>query len=89
MITDSLKKAFSEHPASVNETYGEHLAVATSFGWRLVFGGVACLIHGILPFMFVTTGSRMIGQLHDEMVVNRVRRMAREPALEGASCQDT
>lgn len=84
MITGSIKKAFSEHPASVNETYSEHMAVATSFGWRMIFSGLACLIHGILPFMFVTTGSRMIDQLHDEMVVNRVRREARGPALEGA-----
>ncbi len=80
----SLQKAFSDHPSSVNETYSQHLCVASSFGWRLVFSGFACFIHAILPFMFVTTGSRMIDQLHDEMVVNRVRRAARDPVPEGA-----
>ncbi|MHA1566121.1 MAG: DUF6356 family protein [Alphaproteobacteria bacterium] len=84
MIAKSLQKAFSDHPASVNETYSQHFCVASSFGWRMMFSGFACLIHGLLPFLFVTTGSRVIGQLHDEMVVNRVRREALEAVPEGA-----
>ncbi|MCZ8130292.1 MAG: DUF6356 family protein [Steroidobacteraceae bacterium] len=68
-----LKKLFSEHPASVGETYGQHLANATGFGLRMVMGGLACLLHGLLPFLFVKTGSRAIEELHDRMVVNRSR----------------
>ena len=73
----SLTKLFTEHPASVDESYGEHLAMATGFGVRMVLGGIACLIHGLLPFLFVKTGSRQIGALHDIMVVNRNRKQAR------------
>lgn len=79
-----LQHAFSDHPASVNETYSQHLCVASSFGWRLMYSGLACFIHGFLPFLFVTTGSRMIAQLHDQMVVNRVRREAPGTVPEGA-----
>lgn len=73
----SLTKLFTEHPASVDESYGEHLAMATGFGVRMILGGIACLIHGLLPFLFVKTGSRQIGALHDIMVVNRNCKQAR------------
>ena len=65
---------FTKHPASVGETYGEHLVMATGFGVRMIVGGIACLIHGLLPFLFVKTGSSRIAQLHDTMVTNRSRK---------------
>ena len=64
-------KAFTDHPASVGETYGEHLVHASGFGLRMVAGGIACILHGILPFLFVKTGSNQIQTLHGRMVVNR------------------
>ena len=66
-----LRQLFREHPASVGETYGEHLRHATGFGLRMVLGGLACILHGVLPFLFVRTGSRQIATLHGQMVVNR------------------
>jgi hypothetical protein len=69
-----LHKAFTDHPASVGETYTEHLAMASGFGTRMIFGGIACLLHGIFPFLFVKTGSRCIADLHSTMVANRVRK---------------
>lgn len=68
----TLKTLFTEHPASVNETYIEHMGMASSFGFRMVGCGIACLIHGLLPFLFVTTGSNAIRELHGRMVTNRV-----------------
>ena len=67
-------KLFTEHPASVGESYGEHLVMASGFGLRMIAGGIACLIHGLLPFLFVTTGSAQIAQLHDTLVANRRRK---------------
>jgi Family of unknown function (DUF6356) len=67
----SLLRAFTQHPASVGESYGEHLFRAVYFGTRMVFAGLACLLHGVLPFLFVRTGSRAIAELNDRMVVNR------------------
>ena len=34
-------------------------------------GGVAAIVHGILPFLFTTTGSRTIQTLHGEIVAKR------------------
>ncbi len=64
-------RAFTEHPASVGETYTEHMARATCFGLRMIGAGIACLVHALLPFMFVRTGSAAIAELNDRMVVNR------------------
>lgn len=68
-----LPKAFTEHPAAVGETYGEHLVQASRFGGRMILGGIACLLHGIFPFLFVKTGSREISRLHDRMVAHRCK----------------
>lgn len=62
---------FLQHPADVGESYGEHLLHAGGFGLRMVLGGLACILHGIFPFLFVKTGSRQIASLHDRMLVNR------------------
>lgn len=70
----NLLKPFTEHPASVGESYGEHLVMAGGFGVRMILGGFACLLHGLLPFLFVRTGSAQIAQLHDTMVANRRRK---------------
>ena len=43
-------------------------------------GGIACLLHALLPFLFVKTGSRIITELHDRMVANRARQAAPTPA---------
>lgn len=51
-------KLFTEHPASVNQTYWAHLLFAVSFGFSMVKGGCACLIHAVFPFLFQTTGSQ-------------------------------
>ena len=71
---------FTDHPASVGETYVQHLGSASSFGARMILAGMACLIHGLLPFVFMRTGRRTIETLHDRMVVNRHRQPA--PARE-------
>ncbi|MFM0154101.1 DUF6356 family protein [Paraburkholderia sediminicola] len=68
-----MKNLFTTHPASVGETYLEHLLVAAAFGARLFIAGIACCVHAVLPWLFVTTGSRAVMRLHDSMVRSRVR----------------
>lgn len=70
-----LKRAFTEHPASVGESYFQHMGMALGFSARMILGGLACLAHGVFPFLFKSTGRRCIEDLHDRMVANRDRRM--------------
>jgi hypothetical protein len=65
------KLSFTAHPESVGESYVEHLGVASSFGFIMIAGGLACILHGFFPFLFTRTGSRVITRLHDRMVTYR------------------
>jgi hypothetical protein len=66
-----IKKVFLEHPATVNETYTEHLSHASRFGFSMIFAGFACLMHGLIPCLFKSTGSKTITVLHHDMVTHR------------------
>jgi hypothetical protein len=37
----------------------------------MLAGGLACLVHALLPFLFERTASHCIDQLHQRMVVHR------------------
>lgn len=69
-------RLFTEHPASVGESYWEHLGQALSFAGPLLLAGLACLVHAIFPFLCVRTGSRAVSRLHERMLVSRDRRGA-------------
>jgi hypothetical protein len=57
-------KLFTDHPASVNETYLEHTAFALRFAFWLALAAGAALVHAVLPFMFEKTASTIINRLH-------------------------
>lgn len=63
--------SFTEHPASVGENYFQHLRHASGFAMSMIKGGCAVLVHAILPFLFVHTGSGVIATLNTRMVLNR------------------
>lgn len=55
---------FTRHPRDIGESYVEHLAHAGGFGLTLIGTGLACLVHAVLPFLFVETGSRTVRRLN-------------------------
>ena len=63
----SLRRFFSAHPSSVGETYAEHATIALRFGGTMLVGGVACMLHAILPGIFQRSASRRVRQLHREL----------------------
>jgi len=65
--TRPLLGAFTEHPASVGETYTEHMAVALGYGARLLGAGCAAIVHAFVPALFQTTASDAIGTMHAEI----------------------
>lgn len=60
-------KLFTEHPRAIGETYGQHARTALGFGWRMTLGGLACMVHAVIPGLFVKTASRTVVQLDAEM----------------------
>ena len=70
-------KLFTEHPTSVGETYGEHWRFATKTGLTLIGAGLACVVHGLLPFLFTTTGGRIVRGLAARLAGVQPRQAAR------------
>jgi len=64
-------RLFIDHPKSVDEHYLEHFAVASSFGFAMLRGGLCALIHAVVPGWCITTGSDTIQRLNTIMVEKR------------------
>jgi hypothetical protein len=83
----NMQRIFTEHPASVGETYGQHMARAWCFGGRMVLAGLACMVHSLLPFTFVRTGSQTVEELNTQMLATKRRAAAQSlttPVIQGA-----
>jgi hypothetical protein len=57
---------FTKHPSSLGESYLKHLCFASIFGFKMIAGGAACIIHAIFPFIFQNTGSQMAIKLSEK-----------------------
>ena len=79
-------KPFTEHPASVGETYFQHMRCSFSFGWKMLTTAGACFLHGLFPFLFTKYGSETIAELHDCMVVRR-KKYAKDKKLPNVDCR--
>ena len=77
-----MKNLFTDHPASVGENYFEHLLAATRFSMSLLIASLVCLVHALLPFLFVKTGSQRVTALYQRMVTQR-HRMSVGSVVEG------
>lgn len=62
-----IKARFTEHPASVGETYGEHFKVATHFSFELAKASMAAALHAFYPCACTTSASDKVKLLHAEM----------------------
>lgn len=62
-----MDRLFLKHPRDAGESYGEHLRMACGFGFRMIGGGLAAVVHGICPVLFTTTGSRTVRRLYAEL----------------------
>ncbi len=64
---------FTAHPASVGESYLQHMRFACRFGGRMLLGGIAAVVHSVFPFLFVTTASRISDELVRMRAASRSR----------------
>jgi hypothetical protein len=79
-------RLFTEHPASVGESYTEHALKAVSFGWSMLRGACACFLHAVFPWVCTTVGSRTVVRLYGRMVTrrsgHRIAETGAHPALD-------
>ncbi|WP_157019299.1 DUF6356 family protein [Mesorhizobium xinjiangense] len=62
-----LARLFTDHPASIGESYFAHMAFAAWFSSRLATAAAAALVHACLPFLFETTASRIVRELYERV----------------------
>ena len=72
-----MKNPFTAHPNSVGESYLEHGLFACRYGAKMTAGGIAAFLHGLMPFLFKTTGSRITRELAATLEASAARAKAR------------
>jgi hypothetical protein len=70
-MASRIRQWFLGHPASVGESYSEHFGVAARFGFAMLRGGIACLVHALFPAVCERTGSGAVKALYSEMVARQ------------------
>ena len=63
----SFFRSFIDHPASVDESYWQHLRFAMRFAFRLLAAGGAAVVHAFIPALFETTASRMVNSICQDL----------------------
>lgn len=66
-MPNPIHKAFTTHPGTVGESYGEHFGHAMSYSSRLAKASFCAFVHAIFPFWFEKTASTMIREMVREM----------------------
>lgn len=75
-----LNHLFLSHPRSVGESYPQHAATAFGFGFRMIGGGIAALVHGVVPVLCTRTASTTVKRLYDQMRSRQPAFAERPPA---------
>ena len=67
----TFRRLFIDHPASVDETYGEHFVAAMRYAGRMAVCAGAAAVHAVIPGLCCTTASERIHELDGEMQARR------------------
>ena len=67
MSRSAMQSLFLDHPASVDESYIEHMRFAGRMSGWLIVAGLAAAVHAIVPALCESTASRIVSRLHDRM----------------------
>ena len=74
-----LRRHFTAHPASVGETYFEHMRQASGFVRTLAKATAACAVHAVVPSLCERTASTAIRDLNQRMTAGARGRLAEAP----------
>ncbi len=61
------QRIFLSHPATVDETFLQHMMFALRFAITLFAAAGAALVHAFVPCLFEKTASRIITQLYERI----------------------
>jgi hypothetical protein len=61
---------FKDHLIKSKVTYFKHLAWAILAGLRLIYAGIASIVHGVVPILFDGTAPKTIIDIYHSHLVN-------------------
>ncbi|GAB5445966.1 DUF6356 family protein [Gymnodinialimonas sp.] len=64
MIPKVMNRIFFDHPATVDESFLEHMAFAGKFSGKLFLAAGAAAVHAVIPCLFEKTASKIIAELY-------------------------
>ncbi len=82
----TLYRLFLEHPEEVGETYWEHFAAASKYGWRLLKAASMAYTHAFVPGKCKTAASDRVRSMAAELTGRAVT--AREERMRRAGVYD-
>lgn len=62
-----MQRLFFEHPRSLGMTWAGHGFGAVAIGARLLWAGLACLVHAVVPGLFTQTAGRTVTEMYGHM----------------------
>ena len=65
--TSLIDRWFFAHPATVDETYFQHMRFALGFAFWLTVAGLAALVHAFIPAACETTAGGILRKLTERM----------------------
>lgn len=66
-VSAMLRGTFLDHPASIGESYFEHLRAALGYSASLTVTAAAAFIHALVPCLCETTARTRIETLHNKL----------------------
>ena len=67
-MQQQLDKLLLEHPRDIGESYAEHAGHACYIGLKMIGAGIACLVHALLPGLFVRTATATVDDIQNRMI---------------------
>ena len=79
-------RLFRDHPREVEESYLEHMAASSSYGFRLLRASMAAFCHALVPGVHKTTASACVREMAHELTCRADQ--ARETRMRDAGAID-
>lgn len=62
-----IQRIFLNHPATVDESFFQHMGFALRFSFSLFAAAGAALVHAFVPCLFEKTASKIITKLYERI----------------------
>ncbi len=85
-MSKTFNRLFRDHPREVEESYFEHMAASSSYGFRLLRASLAAFCHALVPGVHKTTASACVCEMASELTSRSAQ--ARETRMREAGAID-